>query len=237
MLKTRHLHILLLSLSLCAGLSHRATAGSVASNLMSQAMITMMDAMGEMAHGYRNRGDSGWGGWQGMNAVPWSAYAVPGMTALSGSGIPGQAQMQELASQAPQSYIQGQSSLQDLLQQPTYWRNSDPSPLNGIWQGQQGEIVLVMYGHFRVYASPDVYRDGDYEIRDGYIIMRDPKTGMQKPYEYVLDKGRMVMRDSDGDLLLFRQMPIPVPTYDVFSGQQPITPQISSTQQGKSNKE
>ncbi len=185
---------------------HAQAAGSAASTLMSQAMLSMMDAMGNLAQDYnRNRGQS-FGGytqpfsnWQGMNYAPWSMYAIPG------SGIPGQQQIQGFMNQAPAAASSAQQSMQDMLQQSPNKSTGNPqaqglsngspsttpgpvqqiytqgqSTLDGIWQGRGGEIVLVMYGHFRIYADGENYRDGLYQIRDNWLVLYDPQTRFPK---------------------------------------------------------
>jgi hypothetical protein len=228
-------------------------AGSAASTLMSQAMLSMMDAMGNLAQDFsRNRGSSGsytqpFSNWQGMTSAPLSMYAMPG------SGIPGQQQIQGFMNQAPAAASGAQQSMQGMLQQsPNQASDSaqtsgqsggstnaitapgqqtyvpGQSSLDGIWQGRGGEIVLVMYGHFRIYADAENYRDGLYQIRDSRLILYDPQTGSQRSYEFALDEGRMVLRGDDDQLLLYRQLPIPVPPYSTFTGQGYISPQQQS---------
>lgn len=202
-------------------------AGSAASSLMSQAMLSMMDAMGNLAQGYNRDKNWRYGGgqqpfnnWQSMGSAPWAMYAMPG------GGIPGQQQLQGMMTQAPATALSGQQTLQGMVQQTPgsltgtqqQYQDLSPSSLDGIWQGQGGEIVLVMYGHFRIYANADHYRDGRYEVRDNWIVMQDPETGSERAYEFALDQGRLVLKSKDS-MLLFRQLPIPVPPYSIFSGQ------------------
>jgi hypothetical protein len=236
---------------LCAPLPLQA-AGSAASTLMSQAMLSMMDAMGNLAQQYNRNRDWSYGGygqpfsnWQGMGTAPWSMYAMPG-------GIPGQQQMQGLMNQAPAAASSAQQTLQGMAQQvPNAATGQQPqnpsgaasaqtfyppvqSSLDGIWQGRDGEIVLVMYGHFRIYADSDNYRDGLYQIDDKWLTLYDPQSGSTKSFEYAFSEGRMVLRDENDHLLLYRQLPIPVPPYSIFSGQSlPSTQQQSAADQKK----
>ena len=217
--------------------------GSAASTLMSQAMLSMMDAMGNLAQQYNRNRDWTYGGygqpftnWQGMSSTPWSLYAMPG-------GIPGQQQMQGLMNQAPAAASSAQQTLQGMAQQvPNAATGQQAQTLNplaqssldGIWQGRDGEIVLVMYGHFRIYADSDNYRDGVYQIDDKWLTLYDPQSGSRKSFEYALSDGRMVLRDENDQLLLYRQLPIPVPPYSIFSGQSyPSTQQQPATDQEK----
>ncbi|MDJ0807158.1 MAG: hypothetical protein QNJ78_10035 [Gammaproteobacteria bacterium] len=220
-----HLYLLLIVIS---SYSPPQTANSAASVLMSQAMLSMMDAMGNLAHDYkRNKGWSSgyptppYGSWQGMDYSPWALYGQ------SGGGIPGQSQLMGPINQAP-GVMQG---ITGNIQPPHL--APPQTPLDGIWQGQGGEMVLVMYGHFRIYASADAYRDGRYTVGEERITLYDPQTGAQRSYEYALSEGRLVFRDREGRLLLFRQLPIPIPPYALFSGRQPQStePQTNADQQ------
>ena len=218
----RHHSVFFLLPLLLVWQGYALATGSVASSIMSQAMLSMMDAMGKMAQDYsRNRdlSPSYYGqpssGWQGMIS-PWNMYSLPG------TGIPGQQQIQGLVGQAP---AVAQQSFQGMTNSLQPIPNLSPqSSLDGIWQGQSGELVLVMYGHFRIYANADNYRDGRYEVLDDHIIMHDPQTGAKRAYEFALSEGRLVLRDREGDLLLFRQLPIPIPPYSLISGQQTSSP-------------
>jgi hypothetical protein len=93
------------------------------------------------------------------------------------------------------------------------------SVLDGIWVGRGGEIVLVMYGHFRIYANADVYRDGRYRIVGNKLYMLDPETDRVQRYDYALDNGQMIMRSDSGEFLYFKQLPIPIPPYNLIHGQ------------------
>jgi hypothetical protein len=220
-------------------------ANSAASSLMSQAMLSMMDAMGNLAQQYnRNRGWSSgaysqpFSNWQGMQYAPWSLYGMPG------GAMPGQQQLQGLMNQAPAAASSAQQTLQGMAQQVPDMTDGKQTPqiqpggtpsgvtpfgqqtfpsaasnLDGIWRGRGGEIVLVMYGHFRIYADSDHYRDGLFQIDGNWLTLYDPQSGSQRSYEYALNEGRMVLRDENGQLLLYRQLPIPVPPYTTFTGQ------------------
>ena len=59
--------------------------------------------------------------------------------------------------------------------------------------------------------------------------MLDPVSGTARIYDFALSEGRLVLSDSDGNLLLFRQLPIPLPPYSVFTGQIPSSSQQQTT--------
>jgi len=116
---------------------------------------------------------------------------IPGMGGYPGSGLP-------------------LSSPMNLAKPPL-------SPVDGIWLGRGGEIVLVMYGHFRIYASAEVYRDGRFEILGDRLVMYDPESDRRMMFEYYLEDGRMILRNEWGDVLLFKQLPIPIPPYSLLN--------------------
>lgn len=206
----------LLGVILCALLSVAGTVSAeTPSGIMSKAMIAMMDVMGNMAQQYKSKGNwslgnnlSPYNGWSGLNASPWSPYGVPG------SGWPGGMPLQ--------SPIPGYGGLPLQGANPYASPFAEPLPaksvVDGIWLGQSGELVLVMYGHFRIYASAEVYRDGRFEISGDKLMMYDPESDRRMIFDYALEDGRMILRGADGSLMLFKQLPIPIPPYTLFSG-------------------
>jgi hypothetical protein len=177
-------------------------------NIMSKAMIAMMDTMGDLAH--RFKGESDWdGNWYGRNGSSWGN---------PGWGYPGYMPPQQ--GLYPYTYsppgFDG-SPMQGIAPQPRPPATSR-SILDGIWIGRGGEIVLVMYGHFRIYANAEVYRDGRYRISGNKLYMLDPDTELVQAYDYALDQGRMIMRSESGDFLYFKQLPIPIPPYTLIEG-------------------
>ncbi|MEJ2590629.1 MAG: hypothetical protein P8178_04355 [Candidatus Thiodiazotropha sp.] len=204
----------LLTLVCCLLLGSAGGASAASpSSIMSDAMIAMMDAMGSMAQQYKNKGNwslgnnfSPYKGWSGMNASPWNPYGMPG-------GWPGGMPMQSPIPGYGGLPLQGTTPYAPpfLDQQPA------KSAVDGIWLGQSGELVLVMYGHFRIYASAEVYRDGLFEISGDKLMMYDPETDRRMIFEYALEDGRMILRGADGSMMLFKQLPIPIPPYTLFS--------------------
>jgi hypothetical protein len=163
-------------------------AASTPSQIMSSAMLAMMNSMGDLAQRYK-RGH----GWNPGNYWRSPDYYSPWST---GGYLPGQ---------PPPPYGAA-----------PYLNNYPRSEVDGIWIGRSGEIVLVMYGYFRIYADAETYRDGEFRIDGDWLLMHDPVSGVTKPYQYVLDNGRMIMRDRQGTVLMFKQLPIPIPPYALF---------------------
>ncbi|MCU7906588.1 MAG: hypothetical protein KZQ76_12245 [Candidatus Thiodiazotropha sp. (ex Epidulcina cf. delphinae)] len=174
-------------------------AATSPSAIMSKTMLAMMDTMGELAHQFK--GDSRWEfgnnaypdyGRQDIGGYPRNPYGSP-----AAGGRP----------------TRRHAPFPPSIPHPSRYR----SAVDGIWIGQAGEIVLVMYGRFRVYASTDIYRDGRYRIKGNRLIMFDLETKTALEYEYRLNRGRMIMRHESGSILLFKRLPIPIPPYSLFS--------------------
>jgi hypothetical protein len=213
--KLRRIVALCLLLSIGLGAS-----AETPSNIMSRAMLAMMDVMGNLANQYKSKGNwslgSGYSpyGLSGLNSSPWSLYGAPGGL-YPGTGWPGGMPLQSPAPGLGVSPWQGFNPLSSPYNQQLPAR----SAVDGIWLGQGGELVLVMYGHFRIYASAEVYRDGLFEISGDRLVMVDPESENRMLFEYRLDEGRMILRSQSGDVMLFKQLPIPIPPQTIFSNQ------------------
>ncbi len=201
---------LILSLTLAANPQVIADSPS---SIMSRAMIAMMDTMGDLAQEYKGRGNWSFGkryspynNWTGIGGYPRYGYSSPDYYNPAAPYAP------PLQSPAP-----GSGPISPLMP-PLEGYNPYQSPVDGIWIGQSGEIVLVMYGHFRIYASAETYRDGRFEIDADRLAMFDPETGYVMEFDYLLDDGRMILRNDSGGIMLFKQLPIPIPPYSLFEG-------------------
>ncbi|MES9853314.1 MAG: hypothetical protein ABW170_15970 [Candidatus Thiodiazotropha sp. L084R] len=173
------------------------SADTSPAQIMSRAMLSMMDTMGDLAHQYKRRDN-----WNYGNS--WNRY---------GSHPP------STITTYPGDYYPGQPPLP--YEAAPYYQNQTQSEVDGIWIGRNGEIVLVMYGYFRIYADAETYHDGRYRIDDDLLLMQDPETGKSQQYQFALDSGRMIMRDRYGNYLLFKQLPIPVPPYALIPQNEP----------------
>jgi hypothetical protein len=189
------------------------------SGIMSQAMLAMMDTMGDLAHRFKANDNWSLGNRYsphssvlGRSGHPLSLYGAPQ------GGLPGSAWPGGLPLQSPLPGWGGFPA-QGAFPQTSPYPQSLPSlsPMDGIWLGRGGEIVLVMYGHFRIYASAEIYRDGRFEIIGNRLIMYDLESDRRMIFDYYLEEGRMLLRNQVGDLLMFKQLPIPVPPYSLFA--------------------
>jgi hypothetical protein len=149
-------------------------------------------------------GLSGLGGYPGMAGLPglspWSGIGgYPGMTGLSGmappyglGGYPGAGQMPGPGGLVdPRLYGQGTGA------QTGY--------LDGIWELSSGAVVVIRRSSARLYVSRERYQD----FTIGYDQKRfwwTPRGGnTTTTYAYQMRDGRMVLRDTEGKMLLMRR--------------------------------
>ena len=79
-----------------------------------------------------------------------------------------------------------------------------PHPLEGQWQNNSGEMLIVRQGRFRIYRNRNTYREGYIQLLDGQILaLTDAASGVGRPYQYALHEGRLALQDEFGNLLLF----------------------------------
>jgi hypothetical protein len=185
------------------------------STIMSQAMIAMMDTMGDLAHRFKSNGNwslgnsySPYSSLNGLSGYPLNYYSLPG-SGFPGTGLPMQSPVPGFGALPAQNGLP--------LASPFSQPQPSLSPVDGIWVGRGGEIVLVMYGHFRIYASAEVYQDGRFEISGDRLVMYDPQSERHMVFNYYLEDGRMILRNENGTTLLFKQLPIPIPPYNLFT--------------------
>ena len=88
-----------------------------------------------------------------------------------------------------------------------YSSNAGGSALNGAWQGNSGEVLVVRDGLFRIYAGIDSYNDGRLAVHGRQLVLSNPSTGHSREYEYALHEGLLALRDNSGNVLLYRRLP------------------------------
>jgi hypothetical protein len=168
------------------------TAQQGTREVMADAMSRMMEAMGlfdSSSAGTRTPlGGSGWG-WE--PGPPW--------------GGPGQGRSQA----SPMGKMMRQFSRQmyppniGSRDWPMTWK---PSPLEGVWEGRDGELLVVQGNRFRIY-SPTMQRvDGLMQIKGDRLALYNPLDQHAQPFEFAESHGRLVMRDLAGQIYLYRRL-------------------------------
>ncbi len=79
--------------------------------------------------------------------------------------------------------------------------------LNGSWQGQAGEILVIRNGRFRIYLQPNAYQEGRMVLQGEHmLLLQDLSTGLTRQYEFAESQGRLALRDDQENLLLYLRL-------------------------------
>lgn len=83
------------------------------------------------------------------------------------------------------------------------WRATS---LDGVWEGRDGGLLIVEGPRFRLYAPSHAFVDGLIQQRGDRIAMYTPRDEVARPYQFVEQQGRLVLRDPAGQLFLYRRL-------------------------------
>lgn len=80
------------------------------------------------------------------------------------------------------------------------------SPLDGNWQGQSGELLVIKGALFRIYVNRSNFRQGRISFSGpNQLQLQDQQSGQIRAYEFAQAKGRLVLRDQNQNMLLYRR--------------------------------
>jgi hypothetical protein len=167
---------------------------------MAEAMVRMMEAMGlfdPAAMGSMPMGAPfGAGGWPG-------GLGTPGMAPW---GMPMQdpAQTMERGAEMMKQYADGMPMPEGMGSRVLPW--SSGSRLEGVWEGRNGELLIVQGNRFRIYPGSAGYVDGFLKLSGDRLALYNSKDANIRPFEYAESEGRLVLRDQAGGLLLYRRL-------------------------------
>ena len=123
-------------------------------------------------------GMTGLGGWPGMGANPMMAPGMlqPGMTPWAGQQMP-------------------------FAYPPTAAKGA----LDGTWVLNRRGIAIIRGDFARLYLSRNRYQDFHIRYDQRHLWLTPRRGGSASRYEYRMHKGRMIVRDDDGNYLLLRR--------------------------------
>jgi len=168
---------------------------------MAEAMVRMMEVMGLFDPSVMGSmpmgapfGAYNWAPGFGMpGGSPWAApFQDP--SALMGKGS-------EMMNQFSQG-LRGPGA-QGFARQMLPWM---ASPLDGVWEGRNGELLIVKGNRFRIYPGYAGYVDGYVKLSGDRLAMYNPSDQNVLPFEYAESEGRLVLRDDAGQLFLYRRL-------------------------------
>lgn len=78
--------------------------------------------------------------------------------------------------------------------------------LDGQWEGQDRELLIVRRGMFRIYADAETWRDGYLTLRGDRLTLRDAESGTSREYEMRHEDDALALRSPDGQVIGFRRL-------------------------------
>ena len=179
---------------------------------LAESMFDMMDAFSSTFQKRMKEKDNSWtrsnhpdrSDWLGTMPL-WGTGTPP----FNPNGLP-LSPMMSPWSPGGMNYMPDPRNIPPQAAGPFYnWRQAWPSPgpLDGDWEDSFGNILSIGNDRFRISQSQDRYSEG-YLLRekDRIISLRTRNSNIKRYYEYALQDNKLVLRDSSGNLLLFRRI-------------------------------
>lgn len=163
--------------------------------MMADAMVRMMEAMGMFG--------------SATGAMGTNPMAMAGPTwglGPGGFGIPG-----GITSGMPWSTAPGMSQMMQSfgsggLPGPGQFLPWGGGGLQGIWEGRNGELLIVQGNRFRIYPGNAGYVEGYMQISGDRLSLYNLDEDQGRPFEYAESDGRLVLRDPAGQIYLYRRL-------------------------------
>jgi hypothetical protein len=187
--------------------------GAVASDLdypnrysgMAESMFDMMDAF---SSAYQRRKGNEMDNWSSGNFGSWPMN--PGSMGSMGSlgGFPGMSPFSSPFSGFNQPFNSFSPGSLNRWPMPRGYPNTPSSTaiLDGKWQSNSGEVMVIDNGQFRIYRSRSEYRDGRLRLHGRSLLsLQDLNSGNSMEFEYALQNDRLALRDQRGNLLLYKR--------------------------------
>lgn len=93
-----------------------------------------------------------------------------------------------------------------------YWSRRPWAPslsaLAGVWLSASGERLTIRGHQFRLEAGPGRASTGILQLRGRLLALQQPRSERTWIYEYAVHEGRLVLRDAQGQLFLYRRVPV-----------------------------
>ncbi|MBK1716776.1 hypothetical protein CKO27_03755 [Thiocystis violacea] len=170
-------------------------AQETAAQEMARAIARMMEAMGFTGAGGFGSAvpplAPGAGHPMGMTGWPSALGQIPG--AASMMPYPGGSQAGSMANMMQQAMPGGASS----------WGGAG---LEGLWEDNQGGLLIVQGGLYRIYSSCKGYIEGDIHVGTNRLDMTNRSGDFTQTFEFALDQGRLALRDQSGQVYLYRRL-------------------------------
>jgi hypothetical protein len=80
------------------------------------------------------------------------------------------------------------------------------SRLEGLWEDNQGGLLIVQGGLYRLYSGCRGYIEGEIRVGGDRIELSNRRENFTQSFEFALDQGRLALRDQNGQLYLYRRL-------------------------------
>lgn len=80
------------------------------------------------------------------------------------------------------------------------------SALEGIWEDNQGGLLIVQGRFYRIHAPERGTIDGEIRVETDRIELSNQREQITQTFEFVLDQDRLVLRNHSGQLFLYRRL-------------------------------
>lgn len=78
--------------------------------------------------------------------------------------------------------------------------------LEGIWEDNQGGLLIVQGRFYRLYSACRGSLDGEIRVQADRLELSNPAEHFTQIFEFALDQGRLALRDQNGRLYLYRRL-------------------------------
>lgn len=186
---------------------------------MADAMVRMMEAMGLFGSTAGSFSGNPQGGPNPMGMPGWSSGmpGMPGMPGMSGMptvpGMPGAGAMPTpFSGAAPMDPSKQMDQMGQMMER---FSSGAPAgggvawsagPLEGIWEGSDDGLLIVQGERYRLYAPLSGFIEGDIRVRGERVELSNQRESFTQQFEYALDQGRLVLRDQQGQIYLYRRL-------------------------------
>lgn len=180
------------------GLALADSMADTPAQAMAHAIARMMESMGF-------NGSAGYG----TQAPPWPA-GTPGwpspMSAWPGAqGTPGQSGSGSRDSPMEQMGQMGERLYQG-MQGAGGAAPLGGTVLEGVWEDNQGGLLIVQGGLYRLYSQCRGYIEGSIRVTGDQLELRNNQQDFTQTFEVAMDQGRLALRSPGGQIFLYRRL-------------------------------
>jgi hypothetical protein len=183
--RAARLFLILPLVIILAGPSPSSAEGTA--DKMARAMARMMEAMGLF-------GDESVGGSLSFGSSP---YQMPGMSQMPWTQNPWS---------SPFTDPSRAFGMDQWMQQIPGLRGLTGTSLDGVWEGRDGGLLIIQRHRFRIQSARGGHVEGLIQQRGNRLAFYEPESEATRPYEFIEEQGRLILRDPEGQIFLYRRL-------------------------------